>query len=92
MPAARDQLDEEREILHAGTTFRVEIALEALQPPDRLAGQAAHLGEVPRDGYDLGPQAVLDRAAEAFGDGRLELGGSAGKLLERGASTFESRG
>jgi S-adenosylmethionine:tRNA ribosyltransferase-isomerase len=88
-PAGGDQLDEEREVLDAGASLRVEVALEPFEAADRLAGEPAHFGEVPRDRNDLGAHAVLDRGAQPLRHARLEFGCSASELVERGASALE---
>ena len=48
------ELDEQREVVHAGMPLREKLALDPLQPPDRLVEQAPDLGDVPRDGEHLG--------------------------------------
>ena len=81
-PARRDEVDDEREVLDARPALGGDVALEALEPPDDLRREPSHLGDVARDGQDLGPHAVLDRAAELLGDAGLELGSGLREGLE----------
>ena len=37
------------EVVHAGMPLGEDVALEPLEPPDCLAGQSSHLGELARD-------------------------------------------
>ena len=50
-----------------------QIALEPLEPPDRLVEQPADLREVACDGHHLRPQAVLHGGADPLRQGRLEV-------------------
>jgi len=49
------------------------VALEPLEPPDRLAGEPAYLGELACDRERLGADALADGVADALGQHRLEL-------------------
>ena len=81
-PAGAHEIDEQREVVHPCMPLGEELALEPLEPPDRLVEEAADLGDVPRDGKDLGAQAVADRLADVHRDRRLELGGRGGECLD----------
>ena len=61
---------------------RADLALEPLEPPDRLAGEAAHLRHLPRDGQRLRANAVADGVADPLGKRGLEVGGQLGELLD----------
>lgn len=91
-PAGGRQIDEEREVIDPCPPFGVQVALEALQAPDRLSREASDLGEVPRHRKDLRAHALPNRASEALRHRGLELGGAAGELVEGRARAFECRG
>ena len=59
-PARADEVDEEREVVDACVPLGEEVALEALEPADRLVQEPADLGDVSRDGEHLGAKAVAD--------------------------------
>ena len=46
LPARRDEVDEQREVVDARVPLGEQVALEPLEPADRLVQQAADLGEV----------------------------------------------
>ena len=60
LPARRDELDEEREVVDARMALREQVVLEPLEASDRLVQQASDLGDVPRDRKHLDAQAVAD--------------------------------
>ena len=66
-----------------------QVALEPLEPADRLVQQAADLGDVARDGEHLGADALLDRVADPAGERDLELGRRRGERLEPLARPLE---
>ncbi len=70
-------------------SFREQVALEPLQPPDRLVRQPAHLGELPRDRLGLGPDSVANGVLDSAGKGRLQIRGQLGKLLDLPAGPLE---
>lgn len=72
-PARCDELDEECEVLDAGTPLGLEELLEPLEPADPLGGQAANLGEIARDGHNLRAESLLQGARELLGHRSLEL-------------------
>ena len=90
-PAGAHEVDEEREIVDAGVTLGEELALEALEPPDRLVEQAADLGDVPGDRQDLGAEAVADGNADLSRDRGLELGGGGRERLDLRPRALERR-
>ena len=68
VPAGGDEVDEQRQVVHAGMPLGEEVVLEAFEAADRLAGQASHLGELPADRSRFG--------SDAFADGILDRPGS----------------
>ena len=88
-PAGADEVDEEREVVDARVTLGEEVALEPLEPPDRLVQQPADLGDVARDGQHLGAQAVAHGAPDMRRDRRLELGRRRGERLDLLARALE---
>ena len=59
-----------------------EVALDPLEPPDHLVGQAADLGEVAPDRLYLLAQAVLKSAVDLGRQRCLELRRGQGELLD----------
>ncbi len=72
-PAGADEVDEEREVVDPRVALREEVALEPLEPPDRLVQQAADLRDVARDRQHLDSQAVAHGVADLCGDRGFEL-------------------
>ena len=66
-----------------------QIALEALEPSNRLPHQPANLGEVSRDRKHFASEAFLNRLPDALGDRRLELRCPLGERLEPVARALE---
>ena len=66
-------------------------ALDKGETTDRLAGEAAHLGQVARDGEDFLPKTLLESALEAIGHAGLELGGGNGQSFETCPRALEER-
>jgi S-adenosylmethionine:tRNA ribosyltransferase-isomerase len=73
-PARAHELDEEREVVHAGVALGKELSLEPFEAPDRLVQQAADLGDVAGDRQYLSPQAVANGGRHLRWDGGLEAG------------------
>ena len=67
------------------------VALEPLEPPDRLSHQAADFGEMAGDGEYLLAQAFLNRALDLARQRRFELGRRLRKRLDLRPCAFESR-
>ena len=59
-----------------------EVVLESFEPANRLPGQPAHFGELPRDRRRLGPDALADRVLDPARKRRLELRGELGERLD----------
>jgi S-adenosylmethionine:tRNA ribosyltransferase-isomerase len=78
LPAGRDEVDEEGEVVDAGVPLREQVAFQGRQPPQQLVHQAADLGEVPPDRLSLAANRLLDPARE----GVLERGGRGGERLD----------
>src|SRR3954469_9916093 len=54
LPAGRDEVDQEREVVEAGAPLGEQLRLDVLEPANGLAGQPAHLGHLAGDGQRLG--------------------------------------
>ena len=90
-PSRRHEVDEEGEVVHPRVALGEKVALEPLQPADRLVQESADLGDVSCDGKHLDPQAVADGGPDVLGDRRLELGRSRGERLDLGPRALERR-
>ena len=73
VPAGGDEVDEQREVVHAGMPLGQEVVLEAFQAADRLPGQAAYLCKLPADRSCLDAHALADRILDPTRKRRLEL-------------------
>jgi S-adenosylmethionine:tRNA ribosyltransferase-isomerase len=71
--------------------FGEQVALEPLEPADRLVEEATNLGDMARHGQDLDAQAVADGGADVLGDRRLELRGGGCKRLDLASRALERR-
>jgi hypothetical protein len=90
-PARAHELDEESEIVDARMSLGEELAFEALQPPDRLVQKASYLGDVARDGEDLGSEAVANCDSDLCRDRRFEIGGGRGEGFDLVPRALERR-
>ena len=72
-PLARDQVDEEREVVDARVALGEQVGLEPLDPADHLVREALDLGQAARDRRRLLAQAVAERAADGVREHDLEL-------------------
>jgi S-adenosylmethionine:tRNA ribosyltransferase-isomerase len=90
-PAGADEVDEEREIVDTCVTLGEEIALEALEPSDRLVQESADLRDVPGNGENFGAKTVPNGDADVGRDRRLELGRSRRERLDLVARSLEGR-
>ena len=90
-PAGGDEVDEEREVVHAGVTLGEEVALESLEPSNRLVEEASYLRDVARDREHLGADAIANRSPDVLGDRRLELGGRHRERFDLTARALERR-
>jgi S-adenosylmethionine:tRNA ribosyltransferase-isomerase len=68
-----------------------QITFDALEPADQLVHQAAHLGEMTRDGQHLLTQTVLYSVADTRRKARLELRSQSCERLDLVAGPFERR-
>jgi S-adenosylmethionine:tRNA ribosyltransferase-isomerase len=59
-----------------------ELTLDPLEPPNRLAGEPAHLGEVAADREHLGLEPLADGLAHLAGKRGLDLGGEVSEGLD----------
>ena len=83
VPARRDQVDEDPQVLDPSLALGVETQLDPLEPAERPVREAAELRHLATDGEHLGGHAVPDGVSEAVRDRRLELGRPLGERLER---------
>jgi S-adenosylmethionine:tRNA ribosyltransferase-isomerase len=88
-PAGADEVDEEREIVDPCVTLGEEIALETLEPSDRLVQEAADLRDVPGYGQNFGTKTVPNGGADVGGNRRLELGRGCRERLDLVARPLE---
>src|SRR5205823_1857048 len=82
LPAGRDEVDQQREVVHAGVALGKQVAFDPLEPADHLVREPADLGEVASNRLDLRTQAVLERFVDLARQRRLELRGGHGELLD----------
>ena len=85
-PTRAHEIDEKREIVDPGVTLGEQLgeqlALEALEAPDRMVEQASNLRDVSRDRQDLRSQPVANCRSDLGRNDRLELGGRRRKRLD----------
>jgi S-adenosylmethionine:tRNA ribosyltransferase-isomerase len=86
-PACRDEIDEEREIVHAGIPLRKQVAVDAFQTADDLVHQAADLGEVAPHRLRF----VAHRVADACGQRLLQLLRGCGERFDLFARAHQKR-
>ncbi len=60
LPARRDEVDEERKVIHAGVPLGQQVRLHALEAADDLVHQAPDFGQVPPHGLCLVAHGVSD--------------------------------
>ncbi len=60
-PARAHEIDEKCEIVDAGVALREKVALDSLEPPDRLVEEAADLGDMACHRQHFGSHAVSHR-------------------------------
>jgi hypothetical protein len=73
LPSGGDQVDQHGQIVEPGVPFRLHLPGEALEPPDREAGESTHLGQLTCDGRGLVPDPVADGSADLLRQRRFEL-------------------
>ena len=88
-PAGADEVDEQRQIVHAGVTLGEEVPLESLEPSDRLVEQATDLRDVSRHGQHFGAQTVAHCDTDVRWNRRFELGCGRSERLDLVARAFE---
>jgi S-adenosylmethionine:tRNA ribosyltransferase-isomerase len=88
-PTRAHEIDEQREVVDACVSLGEEVALDSLEPTDRLVQQAADLGDVACDGEDFSTNAVTDSRAHTLWDGGLELGCGGRKRLDLAPRALE---
>jgi S-adenosylmethionine:tRNA ribosyltransferase-isomerase len=90
-PAGRDEIDEQREILHAGFALGEQVTLEPLEPSNRLSREAPHLRQMPGDGEDFFAQTLLESRIEPLRNARFELGSRDRKRFQPRTRALEKR-
>jgi S-adenosylmethionine:tRNA ribosyltransferase-isomerase len=88
-PAGAHEVDEEREVFDSRSALREELALEALQAPDRVVQEASDLGDVAADGENFRAQPVADCGSDLSRDRRFELSRRGGEGLDLRARALE---
>ncbi len=89
LPARSDQVDQKRQVVDPRVPFGEQVAVEPLEPPDEVCGQAAYLGEMPRDRQHLLAEAGLDRFSDAVRQRRLERCSGLGQGFDLVAGPLE---
>ena len=72
-PAARDEVDQEREVVDPCVPLCEQVRLETLQPTDRSVREPLHLGEPPRERRGFGAESFAEGRSDCFGQDVLEL-------------------
>jgi hypothetical protein len=88
-PLAGDQVDEDGEILDASVTLGKEVALEPLEPSDRLVCEALDLGETASDRRRLLPEPVPQGPPDGIRQHHLKLVGAQRQRFDLEASPLE---
>jgi S-adenosylmethionine:tRNA ribosyltransferase-isomerase len=73
-PARGDQVDEQRQVVHACIPLGEQIAFERREPPEQLVHQAADLREVAADRLRLAADDLFDALRKGFFEGRRRGG------------------
>jgi hypothetical protein len=89
LPAGRDEVDEERKIVHSLVSLGLRLLLQRLQAADCLVHQAADLREIASNGEDLFSEAVLNGALDADRQSRSNLRGGVRQRSELRAGPVE---
>jgi hypothetical protein len=91
LPARCDQLDEDRQVVEAGVPLGLELAGQALEPPDREAREPAYLRQLAAHRGRFGLNAFADGAADLLRERRLQLRSEHRNVFEAGAGAVERR-
>jgi hypothetical protein len=91
VPARRDEVDEQGEIVHSRVAFGEEVVLQTLQAADRLSRETTHLCQLTADWSSLGTDTLADGILDPARQGRLKLGCELGEGLHLGARPLERR-
>jgi hypothetical protein len=87
VPTRCDQVDQQGQILDPSAPLSIQVALNPLEAPDRLAREPAYLGDVAPDGENFRPEALLNGFSDAVRHGGFELGRAGCKVVERFAGS-----
>ena len=85
LPSRRDQIDEQREVVHTVVPLGVRLSLERLEAPDHLIRQPPDLRKLTSDRQHLLAEAVLDSGLDARRQCRSRLRRSIRERRELGA-------
>jgi hypothetical protein len=91
LPSGGDQVDQHGQVIEPSVPLSLHLPGEPLEPPDREAGQSAHLGQLTYDRRGLVPDPVADGSADLLGQRRLELGGRRREPLDPAPRPLERR-
>jgi len=89
VPAARDEVDEQGEIVEPGLPLGEQFLLDPLEPVDRLIEEASLLCETPSDHRHLACEPLLDGRGDEVGQSRFEVARSPGEALDLRAGAFQ---
>ena len=82
VPARRDEVDEQGQVIDASVPLGEEVVLEPLQAADRLSGETTYLCQLTADRSSLGADALANGVLDPAREGRLELRGELGERLD----------
>jgi S-adenosylmethionine:tRNA ribosyltransferase-isomerase len=88
-PLAREQVDQERQVVDPGMTLREQIGLDPFEPTDGLVREPLHLCQPAGDRGRLLAEALAKRVADGVGQRDLELVGGDGERLDLEARPVE---
>jgi S-adenosylmethionine:tRNA ribosyltransferase-isomerase len=91
VPAGRDEIDEQSEVVDARVALGEDVLLEPLEPARNVVEQPADLGQLAAYGEHLAPKPVGDRRIDAVGQADLEVARRRGEGFDLCAGAFEHR-
>ena len=91
MPAGRDEIDEDTEIVERALRSVEDLLLQPLEPAERLIHEAADLGEVAADRRHLAGEPLAHRGAHLLGQRLLEPRGRPRERFDLDPRALERR-